>query len=600
MIRRLLVTAAAALLGAFVAVAASSAGLLDRLENDTVDLRFSLRETEAPQDIVIVGIDDESIDELGEWPLSRKRHAKVVDQLRKAKPRLIVYDVQFTEPSGDDAADMALYDAFGRAGGAVLATSTSNEYGETTVFGGEEALEAIDSRAGAANLPTEEGGIIRHYERRTGKLPALAVVAAERLGRRVDFAEDPAWIDFRGGSRTFETISFLDLHEERVNRGRLRGKIVIVGATSSVLQDLHPTPTSGAGLMPGPEIQANALWTALNGNPLRDAPGWIGTLALALLALIAPLPMLRHRFLLTVATTFGLAAAYASIVHALFLDGLVAPLVAPLLALVVAALSAVVAGGLAEAAQRRRVSRRNQALQVELKDAHLEIVTRLAIAAESHDDQTGGHIERISHLTHRLALAAGVSEREAEMIRYASLMHDVGKIATPDAVLRKPGKLDDVEWEIMRRHTLEGARILSGSSSRLVQLAETIAMTHHERWDGAGYPLGLAGEDIPLAGRITAVCDVFDALVSRRTYKSAWTVDDTVGELREQSGKQFDPRLVELFVALVPDLPPELVGGETGEELLLRSIAAGAPDFVASIQQAQDAKPDPAPPATRV
>jgi len=369
------------------------------------------------------------------------------------------------------------------------------------------------------------------------------VVAAQRLGKRPRFPDGRlAWIDFRGAPGTFPTHSFADLVGGRIKPAELRGKVVVIGASSPTLQDVHPTPTSGSGLMSGPEIQANALWTALHGNPLRDAAGWAGTLATLLLAVLAPLAMVRRRFVLTVVFATLLAATYAIAAQALFNDGWVVPVAGPLLALATATLVALVVGGLLEARDRRRVARRNQVLQAELRDAHLEIVRRLAIAAESHDDQTGGHIERISGLTHRLALAAGMSEHDAEMIRHASLMHDVGKIATPDAVLRKPGKLDDEEWTIMRRHTLEGARILAGSRSRLVQMAESIAMTHHERWDGTGYPNGLARDDIPIEGRITAVCDVFDALMSRRHYKAAWSLEDTLAELRAQSGRQFDPR----------------------------------------------------------
>ena len=590
--RRFLLPLVAALAGLAVAGAGATTGVLDGLESEAVDARYALRGAEAPRDIVVVGIDDDSIDELGRWPFSRRWHARAVDRLHKAKARLIVYDVQFTEQSPDLDADFALFDAIGRAGGAVLAASTSNDKGETKVLGGEKNLRAIRSRAGAANLPSEKGGVIRRYERATGKLPALAVVAAKRLGKRPSFpGDDRAWIDFRGGPKTFPTISFADLVKKRVDPTRLRGKIVVIGASSPTLQDTHPTPMSASALMSGPEIQANALWTAMHDNPLRDASGRVGLLAALVLALLAPLAMLRRRFLLTIATMLVLGGAYAAGAHALFLDGWVVPVVAPLVALLASGITALVGGGLMEARERRRVSRSNQLLQVELRDAHLEIVRRLAIAAESHDDQTGGHIERISRLTHRLSLAAGLNEHEAEMIRHASLMHDVGKIATPDAVLRKPGKLTEDEWEVMRAHTLEGARILSGSRSRLVQMAETIAMTHHERWDGSGYPNGLAGEDIPVEGRITAVCDVFDALVSKRTYKHAWTLADTLAEIRAQSGRQFDPHLVEIFLTIVGDLPPDLLG--EGDD-------AASPAFVADLQ-APVPTPDPQrAPAARV
>jgi cyclic di-GMP phosphodiesterase len=147
---------------------------------------------------------------------------------------------------------------------------------------------------------------------------------------------------------------------------------------------------------------------------------------------------------------------------------------------------------------------------------------------------------------------------EAELLRRASVMHDVGKIGIPDSILRKPGLLDREEWQIMRTHTTIGGRILSGSRSPLVRMAETIALTHHERWDGSGYPAGLAGEDIPLVGRICAVCDVFDALISSRPYKHAWPVNAAFAEIERETGHHFDPRLARLFLELAPELLDEL------------------------------------------
>ena len=156
-------------------------------------------------------------------------------------------------------------------------------------------------------------------------------------------------------------------------------------------------------------------------------------------------------------------------------------------------------------------------------------------------------------MSHRLALAAGLSAAEAELLRRASAMHDVGKIAIPDKILQKPEPLTREEREVMQRHTDVGGDLLAGSRSPVVQLGEVIARTHHERWDGTGYPAGLAGEDIPLAGRICAVCDVYDALVSARPYKDAWDVADAIEEIRLQSGRHFDPRLVELFLGVMAE-----------------------------------------------
>ena len=179
----------------------------------------------------------------------------------------------------------------------------------------------------------------------------------------------------------------------------------------------------------------------------------------------------------------------------------------------------------------------------ELHDTQLEVVRRLARAAEWRDEDTGAHVERIGILCERLALAAGFSATDAETLRHAAVLHDVGKIGVPDRVLLKPGRLDEEEWEIMKTHAEIGASMLAGSPSPLVQLGEEIARTHHERWDGSGYPAGLRGEEIPLAGRICAICDVFDALRSRRPYKDAWTLDEAIAEIARQRGRHFDPAL---------------------------------------------------------
>ncbi|MDP2747661.1 two-component system response regulator [Pseudomonas sp.] len=188
----------------------------------------------------------------------------------------------------------------------------------------------------------------------------------------------------------------------------------------------------------------------------------------------------------------------------------------------------------------------------ELRQTRLQIVQRLGMAAEYKDNETGLHVIRMSHFSKVLALAAGFSEAAAEELLNAAPMHDVGKIGIPDAVLRKPGKLDEEEWAVMRQHVEIGARIIGEHASGLLRTAQRIALSHHEKWDGTGYPNGLSGEDIPLEGRIVAIADVFDALTSVRPYKAAWSVEDAVGLLQEESGRHFDPQLVELFIQQLP------------------------------------------------
>lgn len=190
----------------------------------------------------------------------------------------------------------------------------------------------------------------------------------------------------------------------------------------------------------------------------------------------------------------------------------------------------------------------------ELYDTQLDVTQRLARAVEFRDSETGHHIMRMSHYSACLAAKAGFSMTECEMILLASSLHDIGKIAIPDSILFKPGKLTEEEWAIMKRHTVIGGDILSGSNSDILEMARVIAITHHERWDGSGYPEGLKEDEIPLIGRICGMCDVFDALLSKRPYKKAWTLTETGDEIKKGAGTQFDPKLVDLFVEILPQI----------------------------------------------
>jgi putative two-component system response regulator len=187
---------------------------------------------------------------------------------------------------------------------------------------------------------------------------------------------------------------------------------------------------------------------------------------------------------------------------------------------------------------------------LDLEQARLEVLEHLALAGEYRDDATQEHAWRIGNTCGLVALGLGFPAREVELIRRAAPLHDIGKIAIPDSVLLKPGKLTDEEFATMREHTTIGAEILSGSKSPLLRMAEEIALTHHERWDGQGYPRGLSGEEIPLTARIVAVADVFDALTHERPYKEAWPVNEAVAEILHQARRHFDPEVVEVFLRL--------------------------------------------------
>jgi response regulator RpfG family c-di-GMP phosphodiesterase len=563
----LLAMTLAAVLAAGVAAALQVSGAFSSLEQESVSARFALRDTPRPQGIVVVAIDDVTFSDLRRpWPFPRSLHGKAVDQLRRAGAKQIVYDVQFTEPT-TEREDLSLYDALGRARGSVLGTTETDGHGHTAILGGDANLRQIAAHPAASNVGAGAGSLVSRLPYEVGGLRTLGVVAAAGAGgpalARAEFGRRGALIDYRGPGGTFPTISFSDVVAHRFDAKAVRGKIVVIGASVPTLHDLHSTAVAPDRLMSGPEVQANAIWTALHGLPLRAAPGWLGILLLVLLAGAAPAATLLLGVLRAALVSVVLAAMYAVAAQLIFGAGVVLDVVAPLAALALGAVAAVAASHIGASRERDRAAEREEVLErmvqertLELHRTQLEVISRLAHATESRDEETGRHVARMSTLAHRLGLALGLGAEQAGLLRSAAPLHDIGKIGIPDRILLKPGPLDPDEWKIMKTHTTLGAEILAGSDSPLVQMAETIALTHHERWDGGGYPQGLAGEEIPLVGRICAVCDVFDALTSERPYKAAWSVDSALEEIRSERGRQFDPRVVAAFLELVPATGP--------------------------------------------
>lgn len=184
----------------------------------------------------------------------------------------------------------------------------------------------------------------------------------------------------------------------------------------------------------------------------------------------------------------------------------------------------------------------------EIRDSYAEMIYRFALIAEYRDETTGTHLVKIADYSTEIAREMGLPKKDIDNLRYASPMHDIGKIGIPDSILKKPGSLTPEEREIMKTHTTLGGEIFKNSKSPLVRVARTISLAHHERFDGTGYPEGLKGDDIPLFGRIVSVADVFDALTSKRPYKEAYGFDEAVGLIKEGSGTQFDPQVVRAFL----------------------------------------------------
>lgn len=204
--------------------------------------------------------------------------------------------------------------------------------------------------------------------------------------------------------------------------------------------------------------------------------------------------------------------------------------------------------------QKRELERLVKERTSEIHKTKLEIIRRLGVASEYKDEETGDHVMRMSHYSRIIGEASGMCSEEADLVLHAAPMHDVGKIGIPDCIIRKPGKLNCDEWKMMKTHTVIGAKIIGEHKSDILKAAGTIALTHHEKWDGSGYPRGLERKQIPVYGRIAALADVFDALTSVRPYKDAWSVEDAVEEIKKCSGRHFDPYLVEVFLETLPDI----------------------------------------------
>jgi HD-GYP domain-containing protein (c-di-GMP phosphodiesterase class II)/CHASE2 domain-containing sensor protein len=564
--------AVAVIVAGVVAAAAAGAadliGLLPGLEQESIVQRFERRDARPAPNLLVVGIDDKTFSDLDlQWPFPRHWHARAIDRLRRAGARVIVYDVQFTEET-TIREDNALITAVDRAHNVILATAETDDHGRSNVLGGAETLKQIGAQAAASNLPEGRGGILQRFEHSHAGLPTLATAASDLVGRAPPpsaYEDGKAWIDFHGPPGTIDTVSFSDLVRGHVPPAQIRGRIVVVGAASPTLQDVHPTPTSDR-LMSGPEIEANAIDTAIRDLPLRGTPKWPAFLLALGLGFLPALISLALRALVAVLVAPAVGVVFLLISRYAFDHGRILPVAVPLFALSLGTASTISAGYVAERRQRRQVSRRNEELEeavrertAELRQTQLEVIHRLAHATESRDQETGLHLERISRMCERVGLALGMTASEAETLRNASLLHDVGKIGVPDAVLLQPGDLSADDRELMRRHTAVGGSILADSTSPVMRMAEEIALTHHERWDGSGYPQGLVGEAIPLPGRICAVCDVFDALLSDRPYKAPWPLAEALRELRDERGHHFDPAVVDAFLSIVDDLDPALL-----------------------------------------
>jgi adenylate cyclase len=350
-----------ALAAAAFAIVAYSTHLMRALELQSVDARFSVRGAqERPDDIVVVGVDDVTFSELGvQWPFPRSLHGRVIDQLRRAGAKTIAIDIQFTEPTVPRQ-DNALIESIERFPGTVLSTTETDAHGHSRIFGGEEVVREIGARAGNTVIRLDPGGTSRKMDYEQGGLISFPVAAAEAAtGKKIDpgqmEGDGRAWIDYRGPPETFLNIPYSRILRGKFADAAVRGKTVVIGATAPSLQDVHATSTGGDELMSGPEIQANAIWTAEEGFPLSSS-GLALDLLLILLAAAAPAAAtLRLKPLAALVAAVGLGVAYAGLTQLVFNGGTVLPVVYPLAALTFSAMGALAVNYLMTAFERQRV-----------------------------------------------------------------------------------------------------------------------------------------------------------------------------------------------------------------------------------------------------
>jgi CHASE2 domain-containing sensor protein len=331
--RRVLSLLAVGLLAATAAIAIHATGVLNGLQRDSVDARFSLRGRQhSPADVVVVGIDNDSLGQLPRYPFPRQLDARVLENLHAAGARLIVYDISFDRPT-TLAADNALFEAAQRAAPVVFATSLISPSGATQVLGGNANLTAIGDQAAAADLLADPDGVLRHTLAEVNGLPSIAAAVKRRLtGHNADPTQlRGGWIDFPGPPGTVRGLSFIQVLRDRFTRAQVRGRVVVIGATAAVLQDMHTTAAGSP--MSGPEVQADAISTVLAGFPLRSPAGFITVLLIVALALLVPLTGTRLGTLSTCLAGLVLVGAWSLATQLAFDSGAVLDYGDPLAAL---------------------------------------------------------------------------------------------------------------------------------------------------------------------------------------------------------------------------------------------------------------------------
>ena len=613
---------------------------IHQVELRIYDLMLKSRQTSAQSGVpILVGIDDESLTDFGQWPWPRYRLAMLIDRLQKMGADVIVLDILMPEPDRSspgvidferkrdrietsisktekryDSNSQRLASALSRSktvlgyqliftdsntstqhksfptapDGLILArTGNSSEHWPqpTGSLRSLPKLTVAATNEGFTNTTKDMDGVLRRTPlvlRANGQeLPSLAMTAALlTTAERSIFLKNHAdetyvdWnsrhipldlagnmlLDFRD-EQSFTYYSARDILKGNLDTS-LQGKIVLVGSWATGLGDMHLVPSGR--WMRGLEVHATVIDNILSGKFIAQ-PGWAKgaeLMSIILLGVLSTLLLSRSGFKLALILVIAASAGcYWGCRELLMAHGLY---LSPLLAMVTPVIITMFLSLLKYGIEARK-SRKNMQNLIQAQD---EIIISLSVLSETRDRETGRHILRTRRYVEILARQLATTkkykhldESNISLLAKSAPLHDIGKIGIPDSILHKPGKLDSDEYAIMKTHPLIGADALtkivdiSGNveNNQFLNYAREMTASHHEKWDGSGYPYGLMGEDIPLAGRLMALADVFDALYSRRVYKKAYSFEETKQHILQLSGTYFDPEVVAAFIAKSED-----------------------------------------------